>query len=185
MNKYLKSLTFDLSGKVCHVDLLSVYLNIFFLRRHKANWTQIHHGLSIDETFEKWLWSRSCDKSGYHAHIRYNFKKIFSIPKGSTILFMICSISDVGSTMCVPCMCLAFSCVFVTFPCGVLGQVWCWIVSSPDLSLLFFFSMSRFVPHNWILDLLYDKVKFVSECIYKRKHWKDDFSKTVEVKVVI
>ena len=28
-----------------------------------------------------------------------------------------------------------FSCVFVTSPCGVLGQVWCLIVSIPDLYL--------------------------------------------------
>ena len=26
-----------------------------------------------------------------------------------------------------------FYCVFVTFPCGILGQVWCSIVSIPDL----------------------------------------------------
>ena len=29
-----------------------------------------------------------------------------------------------------------FYCVFVTFPCGVLGQVWCLIVWIPDLCLL-------------------------------------------------
>ena len=29
-----------------------------------------------------------------------------------------------------------FSCVFITFPCGVLGQVWYLIVSIPDLCLL-------------------------------------------------
>ena len=29
-----------------------------------------------------------------------------------------------------------FNCVFVTFPCGILGQVWCLIVSIPDLSHL-------------------------------------------------
>ena len=29
-----------------------------------------------------------------------------------------------------------FSCVFVTFPCGVLGQVWYLIVLIPDLCLL-------------------------------------------------
>ena len=29
-----------------------------------------------------------------------------------------------------------FSCVFVTFPCGVLGQVWCLIVSIHDICLL-------------------------------------------------
>ena len=30
-------------------------------------------------------------------------------------------------------------CVFVTFPCGVLGQVWYLIVSIPDLCLLSYF----------------------------------------------
>ena len=29
-----------------------------------------------------------------------------------------------------------FYCVFVTFPCGVLGQEWCLIVSIPDVCLL-------------------------------------------------
>ena len=28
---------------------------------------------------------------------------------------------------------------FVTFPCGVLGQVWCLIVSIPDVCLLSYF----------------------------------------------
>ena len=31
------------------------------------------------------------------------------------------------------------ACFFVTFPCGVLGQVWCSIVSFPDLSRLSYF----------------------------------------------
>ena len=35
---------------------------------------------------------------------------------------------------------MMFYCVFVTFPCGVLGQVWCVIVSIPDLSLLSYLS---------------------------------------------
>ena len=29
-----------------------------------------------------------------------------------------------------------FSCVFITFPCGVLGQEWCLIVSIPDICIL-------------------------------------------------
>ena len=33
-----------------------------------------------------------------------------------------------------------FSCVFVTFPFGVLGQVWCLIVSIPYLCLLTYFA---------------------------------------------
>ena len=32
-----------------------------------------------------------------------------------------------------------FDCVFVTFPCGILGQVWYLIVSIPDLCCLFYF----------------------------------------------
>ena len=33
-----------------------------------------------------------------------------------------------------------FNCVFVTFPCGILGQVWYVIVSIPDLCHLSYFS---------------------------------------------
>ena len=33
-----------------------------------------------------------------------------------------------------------FYCVFVTFPCGFLGQVWCLIVSISDLCLLSYFN---------------------------------------------
>ena len=35
--------------------------------------------------------------------------------------------------------CLLFNCVFVTFPCGILGQVWYLIVSIPDLCRLSYF----------------------------------------------
>ena len=31
------------------------------------------------------------------------------------------------------------TCIFVTFPCGILGQVWYLIVSFPDLCLLSYF----------------------------------------------
>ena len=34
-------------------------------------------------------------------------------------------------------LCVMFTCVFVTFPYGVLGQVWYLIVSSPDLCLVY------------------------------------------------
>ena len=36
-------------------------------------------------------------------------------------------------------LCVMFYCVFGTFPCGVLGQVWYLIVSIPDLCLLSYF----------------------------------------------
>ena len=32
-----------------------------------------------------------------------------------------------------------FNCVFVTLPCSILGQVWCLIVSIPDLCHLYYF----------------------------------------------
>ena len=36
-------------------------------------------------------------------------------------------------------LCVMIYCVFVTSPCGVLGQVWCLIVLIPDLCLLSYF----------------------------------------------
>ena len=38
-----------------------------------------------------------------------------------------------------------FNCVFVTFPCNVLGQVWYLIVSIPDLCRLYYFVL---IDHN-------------------------------------
>ena len=41
-----------------------------------------------------------------------------------------------------------FSCVFVNFPCGVLGQVWYLIVLIPDLCLLpYFYEQLKFHAH--------------------------------------
>ena len=34
-------------------------------------------------------------------------------------------------------------CIFVTFPCGILGQVWYLIVSLPDLCLLSYFDVVK------------------------------------------
>ena len=36
-------------------------------------------------------------------------------------------------------LCIMFSCVFVTFPFGVSGQVWYLIVAIPDLCVLLYF----------------------------------------------
>ena len=33
-------------------------------------------------------------------------------------------------------------CIFVTFPCGILGQMWYLIVSFPDLFRLYYFDTS-------------------------------------------
>ena len=46
------------------------------------------------------------------------FIAALSSPNGKTLLYVV------------------FSCVFVTFPCGVLGQVWYLIVSIPNICLL-------------------------------------------------
>ena len=37
-----------------------------------------------------------------------------------------------------------FNCVFGTFPCGILGQVWYLIVSIPDLCRLSYFDKNDF-----------------------------------------
>ena len=42
-----------------------------------------------------------------------------------------------GWTSWLACMCCLL--FFATFPCDVLGQVWCLIVSIPDLCLLSYF----------------------------------------------
>ena len=41
-----------------------------------------------------------------------------------------------------------FYCVFVTLPCGVLGQVWYLIASIPDLCLLSYFHCFHTVYHD-------------------------------------
>ena len=38
------------------------------------------------------------------------------------------------------------NCVFVTFPCGIQGQVWYLIVSNPDLCHLFYFKNKTILP---------------------------------------
>ena len=43
-----------------------------------------------------------------------------------------------------------FSCVFVTFPYGVLGQVWCLIVLIPDLCLLSYYYIITIKLYNRI-----------------------------------
>ena len=38
-----------------------------------------------------------------------------------------------------------FNCVFVTFPCGILGQVWYFIVSIPDPCCLSYFETKSII----------------------------------------
>ena len=46
-----------------------------------------------------------------------------------------------------------FSCVFVTFPCGVLCQVWYMIVPIPDLCLLTYFNSAKQSSLSSVLSL--------------------------------
>ena len=46
-----------------------------------------------------------------------------------------------------------FSCVFVSFPCGVLCQVWCLIVLIPDLCILTYLVTSMGVCVRTIFSL--------------------------------
>ena len=82
---------------------------------------------------------------------KLNDKNIFAIlcskMCGSFLLFMLRDSHAVLSVHCslvVTCweradllalLCVMFSILFVTFPCGVLGQVWYLIVSIPDICL--------------------------------------------------
>ena len=55
----------------------------------------------------------------------------------STCTWVIVKLKQIGLSSCLSCV--IFYCVFVTFPCGVLGQVWYLIVSIPDLCHLIYF----------------------------------------------
>ena len=70
------------------------------------------------------------------------FKFVFTIHVLYSLLITYWERADLLAMMCV-----IFSCdgVFVTFPYGVLGQVWYLIVSIPDLCLLTFISVNRFI----------------------------------------
>ena len=64
-------------------------------------------------------------------------------------MFRVCrAVLSVHSSLVVTCCEMAllyvvFSCVFITYPCGILGQVWCLIVSIRDLCLLPYFVMKK------------------------------------------
>ena len=51
------------------------------------------------------------------------------------MLFMSCVCIDFQTSWLLSVM---FNCVFVTFSCGILGQVWYLIVSNPDLCHIFY-----------------------------------------------
>ena len=51
-----------------------------------------------------------------------------------------------------------FNCVFLTFPCGILGKVWYFIVSFPDLAVnltYIYILLAKYV--TWLLPLFKHK----------------------------
>ena len=56
-----------------------------------------------------------------------------------SFLFIVALWSPAGKRANLVFMCVIFSCVFVTFPYGVLGQVWHLILSVPDLGRFTYF----------------------------------------------
>ena len=65
----------------------------------------------------------------FHVCIYYT---IVSFP--CSLVFTCCELAALLALLCV-----VFSCAFVTFPYGVPGQVWCLIVSIPDLYITLYF----------------------------------------------
>ena len=60
---------------------------------------------------------------------------------------------------------LMYSCVFVTFPCGILGQVWDLIVSIPDLCPLSYLDAT--ILGSSIIKCVNS---IVSGCLYYKKY---------------
>ena len=63
-------------------------------------------------------------------------------------LSFVVSHCEVVTIVSIPDLCtltyfVMFNCAFVTFPCGILGQVWYLIVSIPDLCRLSYFYTSE------------------------------------------
>ena len=71
---------------------------------------------------------------------------LLTVPRSLMDLFVMHAFLSVLCSLVVTCweragilahMCVKYYCVFVTFPCGVLGQVWYLIVSLSDMGLLY------------------------------------------------
>ena len=59
-----------------------------------------------------------------------------------------------------------FSCVFVSFPCGILGQLWYFIVLIPDLChLSYFYEQLKFHAENFKINNLVARTKVDSDLI--------------------
>ena len=58
-------------------------------------------------------------------------------------LFIAAMLSPAGKGLISWLLFVMFNCVFITFPCGILGQVWYLIVSIPDLCHLSYFRWDK------------------------------------------
>ena len=58
---------------------------------------------------------------------------------------------------------MVLNCVFVTFPCGILGQVWYLIVLIPDLFRLSFFLH----VHTIVQTLCFESLSFFLHCDFR------------------
>ena len=65
-------------------------------------------------------------------------------------LFIAAFWSPVGKGLTSWLLFLMFNCNFVTFPCGILGQVWYFIVLIPDLCRLSYFDLNKRNHFKWI-----------------------------------
>ena len=93
----------------------------------------------------------------------------YHVHRGKTKV-IVCSLQPCGHllrrTNLLAILYVMFSCVFVTFPCGVLGQVWNLIVSIPDICrLTYFYNICKIFS---ILYLIAKKSKKINMLINKR-----------------
>ena len=68
--------------------------------------------------------------------LSFMFMLVFVMP---SFLFLAALWSPNGRGGLLDLLCVVFPCVFVAFPCGVPGRVWCLVVSIPDICLLLYF----------------------------------------------
>ena len=75
---------------------------------------------------------------------------------------------------------LVIYCAFVTFPCGVLGQVWCLIVSIPGLAFFLTFNMEVRVLFGLILNVPQGPPRAIQSnlSVWHKDHPEQPFSLT-------
>ena len=84
-----------------------------------------------------------------------------------SFLFIAALWSPAGKGLTAWLLFVMFNCVFVTFPCGILGQVWYLIVSIHDICLLTYFNAPP-LKSEW-KDLLKKSVNSIIEDKWKNE----------------